>query len=165
MKTKTSFDKSVWFVTIPTTLLFIGLSIFSAYVLTTGNTSLGSPLLHSILLLAYFGILFFIFGSAPKSYQKTDDRIIIHRQLFGRTEILNSEIKKVRLLTEEETKKGRRNLGVGGLFGFFGYFRSPLLGNFRMFGSRWSNFVLIELLNGDKIVITPDNPAQFAMNS
>ncbi len=54
-----------------------------------------------------------------------------------------------------------RILGNGGLFGYTGYYRNSTFGNMRWFATQRKNYILIEKNNGQKIIITPDEPDFF----
>ena len=157
MNIKASYDKMVWIITIFTVLTLTGLVGFSLYEIFFGTGQQGSVILHVIIIISQLLILIVTYGFAPSSYSLQNDAIIIHRKLFGDKKIDLSQVESIREITDGEMKGSIRTFGVGGLFGFFGYFRSRVLGSYRMYGSRWSNFVLIELRNGKKLLITPDD--------
>jgi len=54
-----------------------------------------------------------------------------------------------------------RTFGIGGLFGYIGYYRNSILGSYKAYATNTDNTVLIETTNDRKIVVTPDNPAEF----
>ncbi len=156
MKIKASYDRMVWVITGLTVLLLLTLIGFSLYEVLFGYGQRGSVLMHVLILISLLATLILTYGFAPSSYSVIDDSIVIHRKLFGEKRIPLSDVSAIRSVSKGEMKGSMRTFGVGGLFGFFGHFRSRDLGAYRMYGSRWSNFVLIELKNGKKILITPD---------
>ena len=156
MKIKASYDRMVWIITVLTVLTLLALIGFSLYEVLLGDGQRGSVLLHVFILLSFLAMLILTYGFAPSSYSMVDDAIVIQRKLFGERRIPLSDVSAISIISKEQMKGSIRTFGVGGLFGFFGHFRSRDLGAFRMYGSRWSNFVLIELKNGKKILITPD---------
>ena len=46
----------------------------------------------------------------------------------------------------------------GGLFGFFGEFKNPVYGEMTWYATRSNHFVMLETMNDQKIVLTPDDP-------
>src|SRR5699024_10265637 len=53
-----------------------------------------------------------------------------------------------------------RTFGIGGLFGYIGYYRNSILGSYKAYATNTDNTVLIETTNDRKIVVTPDNLAE-----
>ena len=69
-----------------------------------------------------------------------------------------SEVFNVVLLTNEDLKWTIRTFGVGGLFGYFGKFRNSKIGTMTWYATMRNQAILINLKDGQRIVITPDNP-------
>ncbi len=90
-------------------------------------------------------------------YRTKDNKLIINR-LIKKVILDKSEILNVELLTNEDLKWTIRTFGVGGLFGYFGKFRNSKIGNMTWYATRRNHAILINLNNGQKIVITPYNP-------
>jgi hypothetical protein len=57
-----------------------------------------------------------------------------------------------------------RTGGIGGLFGYYGWFRSSNLGSIFYYATQSKNRILIELNDGEKIMITPDDPLALLMD-
>ncbi|MDZ7614650.1 MAG: PH domain-containing protein [Flavobacteriaceae bacterium] len=64
-------------------------------------------------------------------------------------------------MTDKQLKWTIRTLGVGGLFGYFGYFWNREIGSMIWYTSQQKNRILITLKNEDKIVISPDDPSLY----
>lgn len=56
-----------------------------------------------------------------------------------------------------------RTFGIGGLFGYIGYFKNSILGSYKAYATNSEKAVLIE--TSDKpIIVTPDDPDLFVKN-
>lgn len=53
-----------------------------------------------------------------------------------------------------------RTWGIGGLFGYIGYFKNSILGNYKAYATHTEKAVLIETAD-QKYIVTPDDPAEF----
>jgi hypothetical protein len=53
-----------------------------------------------------------------------------------------------------------RPMGIGGLFGFVGYFHNQVLGTYKAYATHDLNTVAM-VFGGEKIVVTPDDPQAF----
>ncbi len=96
----------------------------------------------------------------PTGYELNKDELIIKRP-FKPVVIKRNDIEDFVLLTDEQLKWTIRSLGVGGLFGYFGYFYNRQLGSMLWYTSQRKNRILIRLKNEEKIVISPDDPTLF----
>jgi hypothetical protein len=85
--------------------------------------------------------------------------------LAGDAVIDLKEIELVRTVSKGEMGLPIRTFGNGGLFGFFGYYFSDRLGKMKWYATRTDNYVLVQLKNGKKLIITPDHPAAFVQQS
>lgn len=101
---------------------------------------------------------------APRCFEASASGLRVVRPLATVT-ITRAEIRGARVLNAEEARRlgllggALRTLGTSGLFGYYGRFRSPALGAFRMYATRGSGFVLVDTLRGP-VVVTPDDPAK-----
>ncbi|MEI7803091.1 MAG: PH domain-containing protein [Bacteroidota bacterium] len=105
-------------------------------------------------------ILVVTFLYRPMNYTVTSSLIIINRpvSLF---KINRIEIAKCSIVSKKEMSGTIRTFGNGGLFGYTGYYRNAKFGTMRWFATQRKNYVLIEKINGKKIIITPDEPENF----
>jgi hypothetical protein len=104
-----------------------------------------------------FLVYLFCFLYRPIDYRTTDNQLIVNR-LVKKVILDKSEVLNIEFLTNEGLKGTIRTFGVGGLFGYFGKFRNSNIGNMTWYTTRRNNAILINLKDGRKIVITPDNP-------
>jgi hypothetical protein len=132
--------------------------IILVLVLIPLNSKNENDIIESIIpLTIVFLVYLFCFLYRPIDYRITANKLIINR-LIKKVILDKSEILNVVLLTNEDLKWTIRTYGVGGLFGYFGKFRNSKIGNMTWYATRRNNAILINLKDGQKIVITPDNP-------
>lgn len=98
--------------------------------------------------------LFLAWLRAPYSI-RVDTQTIQVKRPFGSITIDADDVRKIVPIAPEDIKKMVRTWGNGGLFGFYGRFYSPRLGNFRLYTCKLSSrhLVLIETLRSGKYVI------------
>lgn len=119
--------------------------------------ALKGMLLPAIILFATDLICYFLH---PTAYELNKDELIIQRP-FKQVVIKRNDIADIQFLTDEQLKWTIRSFGVGGLFGYFGYFYNRQLGSMLWYTSQRKNRILIRLKNEEKIVISPDDSALF----
>jgi hypothetical protein len=91
-------------------------------------------------------------------YTISDNELLIRRMGWA-NRISLSEIDDIRY--EPNIMKGSiRIWGIGGLFGFIGYFRNRRLGSYKAYSTSNKHTVVIDV-NGKKIVVSPDSPSEF----
>lgn len=110
-------------------------------------------LLPAIILFATDLVCYFLHTTA---YELNKDELIIKRP-FKPVVIKRKDIEDIQFLTDEQLKWTIRSFGVGGLFGYFGYFYNRQLGSMLWYTSQRKNRILIVLKNMDKIVVSPDD--------
>ena len=94
------------------------------------------------------------------TFNLNKDELIIKRPLKPAV-IKRNDMEEIMFLTDEQLRWTIRSFGVGGLFGYFGYFYNRQLGSMLWYTSQRKNRILIRLKNGGKIVISPDDPSLF----
>ncbi|MGB0370201.1 MAG: PH domain-containing protein [Opitutales bacterium] len=135
------WDKPLKIVTTTVVLLFITLSIFLPEILW---------IFTIILILAYF------LGVA--GYSIREGQLLVHRAGWSKRFPLE---KLEDLQVEPDAMMGSiRLFGIGGLFGYIGYFRNGLLGTYRVYATDPKKAVIARF-DGKTIVITPDDPDAF----
>lgn len=92
----------------------------------------------------------------PLRYELYPDKLIIHR-IFKPIIIDRKNVFQVECLKEKDMLDVIRIFGSGGLFGYFGKFRSKGIGRFSMQATRRQNMILIVQYTGNKYTITPDD--------
>ena len=150
---KTSLDRLAQVITVGVTFLF------GAIIVTQYNDISGWKIGLTYTMILIYGLCLFL---RPLHYKLTADQIVIHSLLFNWT-IERSTIAGIQEVSSETLRPSIRVFGVGGLFGYYGFFSNLKLGNFRMLATRRDHAVLIETENGKKWVITPDDPKAFVM--
>lgn len=99
--------------------------------------------------------VFISFAYSPRGYI-VDGRSILVRRLAGNTRIALDDVREVRRTTPEDSRGCIRLRGSGGLFGYYGLFRSDALGKFSAYmTSRQNNVVVTAGLK--TAVFSPDD--------
>ena len=93
---------------------------------------------------------------APKKYLITDKQLIIIRA-FGGVSFNLSDIQAVEQWNDMGPGVTLRTFGVGGLFGYYGYYYNSTRGKMRFFATKLKSKLLITLKDNKKIVISPDD--------
>jgi membrane protein YdbS with pleckstrin-like domain len=109
-----------------------------------------------ILVSLLVGLVLFVFLFSVKNYTIENNSLHINRWL-NKVIIPFAEIKTVRVVTDADMGLVFRTFGVGGLFGYLGKFSSSKLGSLTYYATQNKNRVFIELHNGKKLLITPDD--------
>lgn len=115
---------------------------------------------------AYFmaGFFLLIYGITyafrPISYTLSPDQLIINRPVAP-VKIDRSIVQSAELLEKDAIRWSVRIFGVGGLFGYFGKFANTKIGGMTWYATRRSKAVLLRMVNGKRIVLTPDEPERF----
>ena len=155
MTYKASLDNLAKIASISITLLFVFILYFQYPILQQESYWL-TIFISGLLVLTYAISL----GYSPRSYQITEDMLVINR-LFYDAKYERRKIEKVEMLSNEQMGFAIRTFGVGGLFGYFGYFSSKNQGSMLWYATQREKFVMIHLEGNKKIVLTPDDPIGF----
>lgn len=156
MKFSATLDKPAKAITAFIILLFIGIGSYSLKALIFNAPILTEILLHLSIILFLDIVLASVWIYSPQYYSVENNTVIIHRKV-GSIAIPFSEIKHSTTLTDVDMKGTIRTMGVGGLFGYFGKFSVPSIGNSSLYATQMSNYVLLKLKNDKIIIITPDD--------
>lgn len=127
------------------------------YFLVAHDEGLGLPNTVSVILILIYLITY---SFKPNYYLLSPERLIIVR-LFKDVNLERNKIKSVELLDKDKLSWSIRTFGVGGLFGYFGKFANAKLGSMTWYATRKDRAVLVQTTSGEKIILTPNNPAQF----
>jgi hypothetical protein len=95
---------------------------------------------------------------APRGFAIGDGRLRILRNGWPSLEVPLAEIRSVSLLDADALRGSLKLLGMGGLFGYYGIFKSPVLGSYRLHATRGSGLVLVRT-QAHNHVLTPE-PAE-----
>lgn len=153
---KASLDNLAKGMSVAILLLFIGIGVSIIYNLDPTNPN-EIPLWAALLLESFFlGIFIFCYLFAPKAYLLERDKIKIIRPI-GKIEITLSNISNIRIIDKSELKTLIRTFGVGGLFGYYGYYYSSSLGKLILYTTQRKNLILIVPKLGRKVILSPDD--------
>jgi hypothetical protein len=151
------WSRSLLMMTVLATVVMVGVSLVLALqAMRRGPGArhlLGVPAAITIVTLLLSAAL------APRRYTVGAAGVAVERWL-GSVRIPRASIRGVEILGGDAFKGAVRTFGVGGLFGFYGRFRSPRLGPFRLYACRSGPAVAIRTVN-DLVVVTPDRPEDF----
>ncbi|MDI9877909.1 PH domain-containing protein [Flectobacillus longus] len=155
MTYKASLDNLAKIASISITLLFVFILYFQYPILQHESYWL-TVFISGLLVLTYALSL----GYSPRSYQISGDYLTINR-LFYDAKYERRKIEKVEVLNKEQMGFAIRTFGVGGLFGYFGYYASKNQGSMLWYATQREKFVMIHLEGNKKIVLTPDDAISF----
>lgn len=158
----TSWGRSTWAITV------IGVAVALAvagYMLVLGASQLGqSGTLGTILVAVGIADLLSVVTIAllaPGQYAVKASAVVI-RRLGPNIRIPLDDITEVGVADKGTFRGAIRMMASGGLFGYFGKFRSPELGKFDAYVTRWEGLVLIRRKSANPVVLSPDEPDKFA---
>jgi hypothetical protein len=108
--------------------------------------------------LVIVGIMVVAAAFAIRGYSVIDGKLLIHRlgwaNKFNLAQLTSAEV------NPGATMGSLRTMGIGGLFGFVGYFHNEILGSYRAYATNELNTVVL-VFDGETIVVTPDDPEAF----
>lgn len=132
------------------TTLFVGLLLGLNY-LYSSESIIPTILAWSIILIcAAFGVY---------GYSIQNDMLRILRMGWSK-DILLSDIKNVEF-KPNAMMGSLRTWGIGGVFGYIGYFKNRILSNYKAYATHRRKTVVILTNKNEQIVITPDDPELF----
>src|SRR6185503_14417453 len=105
--------------------------------------------------IVFVAMLAVSFACSPTGYSIGDGFLSIHR-VIGNLRIPLASIREVRIASSEDLQGSLRIFGSGGLFGYYGIFRSPKLGKCTWFVTRHSHAVLV-VTSAGTFVLSPDD--------
>jgi hypothetical protein len=125
-------------------------AILAGIAIFTGNAVVGG--ISAVMVAAFYAF-------APRGYSLSG-RTLLVRRLAGSVRIHLDELSDARPATADDISGASRVLGNGGLFGYYGLFRTPKLGTCHWYVTNRNNAVLLFL--GEKtVVISPDDVPSF----
>ncbi|MCW3106086.1 MAG: hypothetical protein JWQ09_592 [Segetibacter sp.] len=155
MTFKASLDGLAKGVTIAVSFLFALVLTQQIYLYLSG-AHLSAFFTALPILAIYFATFFF----RPIYYDITEDKLVIHRTIKD-VIIKRQDIKRVEPIHKDQMKWTIRTFGVGGLFGYYGFFVNSKLGDMTWYATRRDKTVLIETVDDKKFIVTPDEPEAF----
>jgi hypothetical protein len=96
---------------------------------------------------------------APAAFRVEAGALVVERPLRP-IRVPLAEVEAAMLLPPEALRGAVRMGGSGGLFGWYGRYRSPALGAFKLYASRRSGLVLVDA-RAERYVLSPDEPERF----
>lgn len=154
---KTRLDKRVKWITILAILCIICGFCYLFF------TSSGSYLPAWFLMLV-IGLVAFVALSIPRFVKISPSCVEIHC-LMELTTIPYENIKKITLASKYSMRWSLPILGIFGIFGYYGYyFDFSRMKIFRLYARQWNNFVKIEDIYEEVVVISCNNPREFIQN-
>lgn len=122
-----------------------------------GQNDFSGIILHLSIITILIGTLLFSFLFSIKNYQVNSNGALVIQRQISKIVIPKENILATKLLDDNEITGGIRKFGVGGLFGYYGIYYIPSLGNINFYTTRRNNRILIILKNNKKIIISPDD--------
>jgi hypothetical protein len=119
----------------------------------------GSSLVRRALAAAILLGLLLAWALAPTGFAIEGGAVTVERRLL-RVRLPLASIRAVAPLGPRAISGALRLAGSGGLFGFYGAYRSRELGAFRLYASRRDGLVLLDTARG-RFVVSPEPPARF----
>jgi hypothetical protein len=103
-------------------------------------------------------VIFITWGFSTRGYSLEDGKLVVHRPFISRRISLAPGLTAV---PDPDAGKGAvRVMGNGGLFGYYGTFRSGRLGTFSAHATDWK-FGVVVRTGGKTYVLTPEEPEMF----
>lgn len=135
------------------TTLIVGLLLGMLYLLPSQSIIPSIITWGIILICAAYGVYGY-------SIQKGQLRIL---RMGWSKDISLSDIKNVESIPNAMIGSVRL-WGIGGLFGYIGYFKNRILSNYKAYATHRRKTVVITTNKNDQIVVTPDNPEEFVQS-
>lgn len=105
------------------------------------------------------GFLIGSWGFAPAGYRVDSARVTVKRPMSD-VVIARQAIRAVRLFEDADSDGMTRTAGNGGLFGYYGKYKSDKLGSHVWYVTDMSKRVVLETADG-VVVVSPDDPEKF----
>jgi len=156
MEYKASLDTVAKIITAGTIVLFLFLGYRSVKVLMLSQGNATAMLIHGGVLLLFIALLLGCYLFAPHYYRVENNNLIIVRPANNKI-IKLSDIEVIRPVENSEMLGAIRTFGNGGLFGYFGKYYYPKIGNVNLYATQRKNRIFIETKQGLKFIITPDD--------
>ena len=152
---KATLDPTAKLITIGIAILIIGIILFPFF-FNNYKFNLLSIFINLILIMVF--VISYCFS--PKSYEINAYSLLINRP-FNTVIINKSNINYIQIIKKENLNWSVRTFGVGGLFGYFGFFWNKKLGNMIWYASKRDTAIMINTKDGKTIIITPDEVEKF----
>ena len=150
------WDKSVWVLTSLIFVVWVGFSgwkLWEIFTIDDAHNSLVSLIVFNVVMLP---TILISEGLAPQRLEVGEKRLVILRRYKSVT-IDAEDVASVEQLPDG-LRGAVRTFGVGGLFGYYGFFYKASIGSFKLYATSMNNLFLIRLVNGKKVVISCAEP-------
>ncbi len=150
MRYRASFDATTKLITLGVIVLFLFLLYRYFFI---------SPLINFLSISVAFLFCLILFLSwlySTYGYEVKDKRFIIHRRK-GKIIVPLCDIKSIRVIHKKELGTLIRMWGSGGLFGYYGHFRSTRIGKLKLYTTQRKNLVLVTTVDQDYLLLSPDD--------
>jgi fumarate reductase subunit D len=141
-------------ITIVTSLLlafFLGFFLYK----TIATSETIPSIIYSLMAIVISTLLLVAYLYHPTHYTVDAKELTIGRPVKD-VKIPIGEIKDAFIVRKESMAWTERVGGNGGVFGFYGNFRNNF-GLMTWYATKLGNYIMIETVNNDRIIITPDN--------
>ena len=125
----------------------------------TISTLKRQPWLRIAAMCAVAGFLLVSWGFAPGGYTVDAARVTVLRP-FGNVAVERASVTAVRGFEDADSAGLMRTAGNGGLFGYYGWYKSDRLGSHKWYVTDRERMVLVETRDG-ALVMSPGDPARF----
>lgn len=115
--------------------------------------------LRAVVAVVAVGFLVGSWGYAPSGYTVDGQALTVKRPL-GDVVIQRAEITTARMFEEADSEGMSRTGGNGGLFGYYGKYKSDMLGEHRWYVTDAAKRVVVETREG-AVVVSPADPEKF----
>ena len=152
------WNKTLWVLTFAIFAIWIGGSGYFLYRILTLDGSCTDDVIALIgLNLVMLPTVLICEGLAPQRLEIGEDKIVILRR-YKSVVLHRDEIKSIEPMPSVAMRGVVRTFGVGGLFGYFGSYYTPVLGSFTLYATSFKNLYLIKKWDGKSIVISCAEP-------
>lgn len=153
MVLKTSLDRFTKLTTVLACCIVM-VVVLVQFMLYKSGAAQQMPMPLTILMVLGF-VSFWLF--APQGYEVTGEDLVIVRMARNKV-IARTQVQRVERVEENNMRGTMRLFGAGGFFGYFGTFTNTRYGRMTYYATRRSNYVLVTLVSGRKLILTPDDP-------
>jgi hypothetical protein len=140
--------------------IILWILLFSFYIFLYLNGIFTKSIYLSLILVILFLMHLAVFLLAPRSYELTQEAIIIHRWA-GRLKIDRSIILSAEICLPDDLVGAMRLFGSYGFHGYMGWFRSSSLGNFLFYASNGHDCVKLIRSQKKPLIISPHTAESF----
>lgn len=156
MEYKASLDTLAKIISAGTVILFLFIGYKSVQVLIISKGDPTAILIHGGVLLFLIAVILGGYLFAPQTYTVDGTDLTIVRPMNNK-KIKLTDITEIRTIAEGEMTGTIRTFGNGGLFGYYGKYYNSKIGNMTFYATQRKNQILIQTIQGHKIIITPDD--------